>query len=325
MNDEPCVETTVRLRSHSTSDIDELASSICGWDQLYDQLSPGYYCGNLTECWVDDFQIIHERSNRCLHQMGYSWHGARVFGIPMTQVGTVRFGTQLIDADMPVTLGPGQELDYRTPPMLDMMSIVLSAEKLSELSITLDGIDLESTLGGSHCLASDTIGLMELRNFMQSLFQVLKITPELLTYPAVRKGLCHALLTSLLGAFSNQDNRYEGNQRTLQHKLIVERAKQYILEAPQEPLTIAELCSMIGVSRRTLQTCFQKIMGTNPVHYLRAVRLNQVRRALRQSTAQKLKVQDIACNWGFWHLSSFTSDYKRMFGELPSQTLHRPR
>lgn len=325
MNDEPGVEQAVQVCSHSTSDIDELASSVCGWDQRYDQLSPGRYHGNLTECWIDDIQVIRERSNLCLHQMGYSWSGARVFGIPMVQSGAARFGTQVIEAAAPVTLGPGQELDYRTPPTLDVISIVLSAEKLSQLSLALDGFDLESVLGGSHCLASNAPRLMELRALLQALARVFEFAPELLAYPAVRKGLRHTLVTSLLEAFSHQDNRYEGNQRTLQHKLIVERAKRYILESPQEPPTIAELCAMIGVSRRTLQTCFQEIMGTNPVHYLRAVRLNQVRRALRQSTTHKPKVQDIACTWGFWHLSSFTADYKRMFGELPSQTLHRPR
>jgi len=32
-------------------------------------------------------------------------------------------------------------------------------------------------------------------------------------------------------------------------------------------------------------------------------------------------VQDIAARWGFWHLSHFANDYRRMFGELPSETL----
>jgi AraC family ethanolamine operon transcriptional activator len=31
-------------------------------------------------------------------------------------------------------------------------------------------------------------------------------------------------------------------------------------------------------------------------------------------------VQDIAARWGFWHLSHFANDYRRMFGELPSET-----
>ena len=32
---------------------------------------------------------------------------------------------------------------------------------------------------------------------------------------------------------------------------------------------------------------------------------------------------DVAARWGFWHLSQFAVDYKKLFGELPSRTLRR--
>jgi len=34
-------------------------------------------------------------------------------------------------------------------------------------------------------------------------------------------------------------------------------------------------------------------------------------------------VQEMAARWGFWHLSRFSSDYRTLFGETPSQTLRR--
>ena len=34
-------------------------------------------------------------------------------------------------------------------------------------------------------------------------------------------------------------------------------------------------------------------------------------------------ISDIANHWGFWHMGGFASDYKKQFGELPSQTLLR--
>jgi AraC family ethanolamine operon transcriptional activator len=36
-------------------------------------------------------------------------------------------------------------------------------------------------------------------------------------------------------------------------------------------------------------------------------------------------VQSVAASWGFWHLSRFASDYRQMFGQLPSDTLRNAR
>jgi AraC family ethanolamine operon transcriptional activator len=35
------------------------------------------------------------------------------------------------------------------------------------------------------------------------------------------------------------------------------------------------------------------------------------------------KITAIAIHRGFWHMSQLTADYKRLFGETPSQTLRR--
>jgi AraC family ethanolamine operon transcriptional activator len=59
------------------------------------------------------------------------------------------------------------------------------------------------------------------------------------------------------------------------------------------------------------------------VQYLRAIRLNSARRELRDGNPAIMQVQDIAARWGFWHLSHFASDYRTMFGELPSDTLRK--
>ncbi|MBQ0922131.1 AraC family transcriptional regulator, partial [Hydrogenophaga aromaticivorans] len=69
---------------------------------------------------------------------------------------------------------------------------------------------------------------------------------------------------------------------------------------------------------RALQYAFEEVMQISPVTYLRAMRLNQVRSELRQNRAAP--VGDVAARWGFWHPSRFASDYKALFGELPSAT-----
>jgi AraC-like DNA-binding protein len=104
---------------------------------------------------------------------------------------------------------------------------------------------------------------------------------------------------------------------------LVNRACELMLAQPDEPLSMLELCGRVGASRRKLNYCFQDVLGTSPMQYLRAVRLNGVRRELRNGAAQA--VQDAAARWGFFHMGQFSTDYKKQFGELPSATLRAGR
>ena len=100
---------------------------------------------------------------------------------------------------------------------------------------------------------------------------------------------------------------------------LVEQARDRVRQDPATPLTVAELCQALRVSRRTLQNAFQDVLGVPPATFLRAVRLAGARAALRQADT----VTEAAAQWGFWHFSHFARDYRRMFGELPSSTWRR--
>jgi AraC family ethanolamine operon transcriptional activator len=88
---------------------------------------------------------------------------------------------------------------------------------------------------------------------------------------------------------------------------------------------VAELCAELGVSRRTLQTAFHETWGMGPLAWLRLLRLNAVRRALKSAPS----VTAAATQLGFFHFGRFSHDYEALFGELPSQTFRqvagRPR
>jgi AraC family ethanolamine operon transcriptional activator len=104
---------------------------------------------------------------------------------------------------------------------------------------------------------------------------------------------------------------------------IVRRAREFILSRIDEPLQIMDICRALGVSRRVLQYSFQDVLDTNPVAYLRLLRLNGARRDLLGAGTRAQSVQDVQARWGFWHGSRFSAEYKRMYGELPSETLRR--
>jgi transcriptional regulator GlxA family with amidase domain len=79
-----------------------------------------------------------------------------------------------------------------------------------------------------------------------------------------------------------------------------------------------------GIAGRTLYKHFRLSKGVAPMAYLRNVRLRKARDdMLRGNPADK--VTDIAKRWGFDHLGRFAAEYRRCYGEMPSETLRRRR
>jgi transcriptional regulator GlxA family with amidase domain len=60
-----------------------------------------------------------------------------------------------------------------------------------------------------------------------------------------------------------------------------------------------------------------------PTHWLRLRRLNNARRELLSCTPNETTVAEVAMNGSFWHLGRFSSSYRALFRELPSETLKR--
>jgi len=104
---------------------------------------------------------------------------------------------------------------------------------------------------------------------------------------------------------------------------VVRLAEDYAVAHAGDRLYVTDLCVATGVSERTLEYAFQKVMGITPVAYLTKLRLHRVRQALRMATRGSTTVSVQALNWGFWHFGDFSRAYRDCFGELPSETLRR--
>jgi AraC-like DNA-binding protein len=104
---------------------------------------------------------------------------------------------------------------------------------------------------------------------------------------------------------------------------LVEQAERLALAHLDEPLHISTLCRTLAVSERTLRKAFHKIHGLPPCRHLRMLRLSQARRALLSADSKRVTVTEIATCFGFVELGRFSVEYRKLFGESPSQTLHR--
>jgi AraC-like DNA-binding protein len=103
----------------------------------------------------------------------------------------------------------------------------------------------------------------------------------------------------------------------------VKRAVDYIAEHGQSSFTINELARVSGCSVRTLQLGFNKCYAVSPMTFIRNHKLENTYKELLDCSPIDNKVCDIAAKWGFPHASKFTKQYKKYFGELPSETLYK--
>ncbi|ANW03979.1 helix-turn-helix domain-containing protein [Bradyrhizobium icense] len=85
---------------------------------------------------------------------------------------------------------------------------------------------------------------------------------------------------------------------------------------------LAELAAVAGLSTRALQRQFLRFLDKTPRTVLREIGFECARRELLQG-APDAKIMDVALRCGFPHFGRFSTEYRRRYGETPSQTLKR--
>ncbi|MPW05332.1 helix-turn-helix domain-containing protein [Paraburkholderia sp. CNPSo 3155] len=132
------------------------------------------------------------------------------------------------------------------------------------------------------------------------------------------------MMVSLLLA-SQHSNLSEGRigDERMVAPAFVRRAEAFIEENAHKPIAVSDIAEHVGVSTSSLYTGFRKYRNSSPMIFLKEVRLQRVREQLLSCNAGQVTVTSVAHQWGFAHLGHFATDYKRRFGESPSETLAR--
>jgi AraC-like DNA-binding protein len=101
------------------------------------------------------------------------------------------------------------------------------------------------------------------------------------------------------------------------------RVERYLAENYASEISLIDLVKASGTSQRNLYKAFKAYRDTTPMEHLKWFRLRTARQALAESNNSFRTVTDVALAVGIQHLGNFAADYKRQFGELPSDTLRR--
>lgn len=308
---------------YETHDADEQAEMLESWDQRYEQLSAGPFAGSLVEVTFDSVRLFREKTTQSVQQHGSPGHGRRAFSVGLALSDVARWRGLMVDTNDLINVAADMELDLRTPTECDCMAVEVDSDDFAAYAKLMQQLDTDRTLKGNAVVPTGAGKQQALKAFLRDTLTTLAADPSCLEHEAARRDLREQVYARLLEsiAWGTQDRSPAAPGR---RDFLARKAQEFVRAHIDQAFSMRELCAYVGCSRRTLQYCFQEAFGINPIAYVRAARLNGVRRAIRATSGQAA-IQDVAAQWGFWHLSHFCEAYKEMFGELPSVTQRHSR
>ncbi|MRV76244.1 helix-turn-helix domain-containing protein [Duganella sp. FT92W] len=310
----PELRSAPAYRTVLTHDADELARNLTDWEQCYDQMTAGAFHGALAELRLPRMQVFREEISQSVRQTCRVWPGALWFGFP-AQAGAIRINGRPLDGDCVMVRPGGGEFELLTPSSHVIYGMVVCRDVLAQAALrSACGVDWER-MQAAEVLRVDGEARMACMEALAAALAVSGAHGGML--PA---GSEQQLLAALLGVLDCSGVEPAAAHSFQRRQKVVARVRDYILAHRDQPLTVPDLCAIAHVSRRTLQYCFEDVLGMSPTLYLRRVRLNGVRRQLLDPAARRQPIGAVAAAWGFGSFSQFSSDYRKLFGASPSAT-----
>lgn len=196
--------------------------------------------------------------------------------------------------------------------------VTVHDDRLEEVAADMDLVLDARQLGGSRIsrrtIAQSTVAVL------QREFAHVHATGE----RGLRNArLCRLVLECLIQHVAREPRQVRAPRDPNGHRRIVSRARAYILENLDTPLSIAAIAHAAFASQSTLYRAFHEVFDDTPQAFVRKLRLNRIRRDIATEPEARCTIALLANRWGVAELGRFAGWYRQLFGELPSQTRER--
>ena len=308
------------IRSTRLSDILDLQRIARGVNMEITQLDAGSFESDVAQLKVRNVLASRITSNQRLRL-----HGA----VDFLTVSFLSHGSESLtwhgisaSANEVLAANTGETFDLVVPPgvVAYCISVVANAEvTLRNLGGPVLAEKLRNTI---QPIACEPDALRGIEAWLAEQFDGLGGNSEIRSGQALE--LEQAFIRRLAACIRVNRTSSSNENRSTSGRLDAARSvEQHLLDHPAIPQTIDDLCRVAGTSRRTLEYAFRDYFGTSPKRFTKVLRLNAARNDLLRGDIQSDKIVEIASGWGFTHMGQFSTDYRQMFAEKPSETLRR--
>lgn len=142
-----------------------------------------------------------------------------------------------------------------------------------------------------------------------------------ITYENSKPYYLTTFTTSLIQLI-NTSTPLENPVSSMKRLDVLISAEHYIQKNITENVKVSEIAKHCNVSERTLLYAFKQRFSMGAKEYVKILKLNYVYFLLHKEMDGET-ITDKAQVFDFWHMGQFHTDYKKFFGELPSQTIQK--
>ena len=218
-------------------------------------------------------------------------------------------------------LAGGQSLYTRASGAVSWGTLSLPTDALAAVGAAIAGCDLTPPVD----VVTETpppATMARLQRLYAAAVHLTKKAPEIIANPEAARGLDNEIIQALVGCLRTSEHEEDAVAKR-KHALVMRRFHAAVTDSRDRPLYVSDLCSTIGVSDRTLQSCCQEHLGMGPRKYLWLRRMQHAHHVLALADRTGATVTEVATAHGFWELGRFAGAYRSMYGESPSATLAR--
>lgn len=131
------------------------------------------------------------------------------------------------------------------------------------------------------------------------------------------KGILQSFVVELLRLHNVQEDMPRKSSRNFQIAPALSFAKEHY----NEEIKIQDLAEVCGISETHFQRIFQECMNMAPNEYINVIRIQKASKLLLKSYAT---MEEIAYQVGYGDVSTFTRNFKKIFGITPYQWKRSP-
>jgi AraC-like DNA-binding protein len=311
------------MHAESFDDFDEFAESVRGVDCTMMLQNAARRSWTLTAADVAGVRVQYGTLGSGNILEGQSWADGSLIYLPLSETCAYSACGTTIPRNAFMILEPGCEFALATKHEHDWCSIFIPDLLLNPFG-DVDG--LPAGLPKTRCRVTRPHHRLagRLRTSVRSVLAAARGYPEFESSTAAVVASADLLqLGATILEVPEPPEHTRGGRPKIPRNEIIRRAKQLLEEHQHKHVSVADLVAATGVCERTLRDAFNESFGVGPTRYLQLRTLHQVKRALDVADPDDVSVARLVTDHGEWQLGRFAARYRRLFGELPSETLRR--